>query len=115
MDTETKRMELGFDVRNRSRGDEFAKDLFGPRGCVWKQNGGWAVGHTLPTDGRVAKGTGPTLEAAFKNACDADPQALQQALDRQHAEKERWAKANPVLAARRLYLEQQLRKARSNG
>jgi hypothetical protein len=112
--TETKQVKLKFDVRNRSRGDELAKDLFGPRGCVWKQADGlWAVGATLPTDGRVVKGTGPTLEVAFKRACDADPRALQNALDRLHAEKQRWANANPVLAARKLYLER--RKKARNG
>lgn len=111
--TETKQVKLKFDVRNRSRGDELAKDLFGPRGCVWKRPDGlWAVGHTLPTDGRVAKGIGPTLEVAFKTACDADPHALQRALDRLHAEKERWVKANPLLAARKAYLEKR-RKARN--
>lgn len=115
MDTETKQMQLKFDVRNRSRGDEFAKDLFGPRGCVWKlPDGQWAVGHTLPTNGRVVKGTGPTLEAAFKEACKADPQAFQRALDDLHAEKERWVRANPVLAARKLHAEK-VRKARRNG
>lgn len=113
MDTNTK--QLKFDVRNRSRGDELAKDLFGPRGCVWKRPDGlWAVGYTLPTDGRAVKGVGPTLETAFTAACEADPHALQRALDNLHAEKERWVKANPVLAARR-FRQEQLRKARRNG
>ena len=112
VDNETKKTTLSFEVKNRSQGNELAKDLFGPRGTVWKRNDGlWAVGYTLQSDGRVEKGVGTTLEQAFTAASKADPVTLQKALDEHFAAKERWAKLNPVLAARKLYLEKRKKAA----